>query len=43
MLRLLRRRRAVRDGRDDLVQLLFPHVACGKTPGRPVRVVSSAQ
>lgn len=44
MLRLLRRRRAVRDGRNDLAQLLFPHVACGKNarqagPCRLVRAV----
>ena len=44
MLRLLRRRCAVRDGRNDLAQLLFPHVACGKNarqagPCRLVRAV----
>ena len=44
MLCLLRRRRAVRDGRNDLAQLLFPHVACGKNarqagPRRLVRAV----
>ena len=41
MLRLLRRRCAVRDGRNDLAQLLFPHVACGKNARQagPCRLV----